>query len=240
LRPEVLEPVAAYLGQHKVTPLLRCLGQLRQLGESIEQPVVRQLVWTFVTVLKAKPIKDPIMQFVARLDAFESFEECIGEESADVGVAAVLWNYVKAGRVDLGKWSFAMPDVDLMRLPEQFSELFRGMRRRHTGGQGDCCRCLGCGQLLRTQIGVRHSVFVHAGSCATLYLLLTGISATGAAEIEPDGMFKWVGVLYVTREGDENVGLKTGRLLVLCKATQNRLMRDFVRGRFTFRGPVAR
>jgi hypothetical protein len=240
LNPDMVRPVAAYLAQQRLAPLLRCLGQLRQLGESIEQPVVRQLVCTFVAVVRATPIKDSIMQFVSRLDAFESFEECVGETKAEVGVAAVLWNYVKEEKVDLGRWSLAMPDVDLMRLPEQFSELFRGMGRRHTSGQGECCRCLGCGRILRTGPGIRHSVFAHGNACATLFLLLTGNSATTAVEIVPNGMFRWAGVLYVTPEGDQNIGLRSGRLLVLCKATQNRLMREFVRGKFTFRKPLAR
>jgi hypothetical protein len=161
--------------------------------------------------------------------------------------AVILWNCMalwsnSLESIDLAQFRAPEPSFYLWRLPERFVDLFL-----KDGGGDDLlrfkdgsavCRCLKCGECLTVADENRrsvHGLIGHAVRCKLgLFLGLTGELATNVFRIcrtaHTQSTGRTIRPMYVTEEGDEDVGLKLGVHLVISHERKRILQREILTG----------
>jgi hypothetical protein len=135
--------------------------------------------------------------------------------------------------LDLRAFECELPRFYLNCAPEQFHELFQQMdlsEIRGAKGTKGFCRCLRCGQLLsakRMTEPRRHSL-----SCSRLFVFITGRFATIVVDFNQISGVTTLGALYVTQDGDEDIGLEVGKFLFLSKDKKKQLLRGLILGQY--------
>jgi hypothetical protein len=154
--------------------------------------------------------------------------------------AAILWNCVATDlpTIDLASLRAPPPDLYLRSVPERFIDLFLPEFGGDEILKHDCpvCRCLKCGACVVIADPGRTSpdlIIAHARMCNLgLFLGLTGELATNVFRIcrSSHTAGRAIRALYVTSDGDEDIGLRIGMPVVLSHERHRELIRDVLSG----------
>jgi hypothetical protein len=239
--------------------LVEQMGQRLDFESSttLPNPFVQLMRTIIITAADSPPemlAPPPLLVFASLLPKTRDFESLVRmvweSRPCPKKSAGIVWNcWVMSGDsgldvLDLERWKSPAPDFYLSRLPERFSDFFL----KEFGGEdllgfqlweGSICRCLQCGKCLR--ISSREPLTVqtlltHIDGCPLgLVLSLMGPDVTGIFRIDvrPGNIrIKQMRPVYVTEEGDEDVGLTLGAQLVLSQERRRSLMKEIMSGVF--------
>jgi hypothetical protein len=235
------------------------MGQLLDFDESADLPplfvLLMQAIMLGASAYDAERLgHDPLLLFASLLPLsrerchFDWLVNALWKRTpCPMKSAAIIWNCMALWNnslesIDLAQFEAPEPGFYLWRLPERFVDLFL----KDGGGDdllrfkdaGAVCRCLKCGECLTvTDENGRslHGIIEHAVRCKLgLFLGLTGRLATNVFRIcrtarIPSGG-RTIRPLYVTDEGDEDMGLKLGAHLVISQERRRILQREILTG----------
>jgi hypothetical protein len=234
------------------------MGQLLDFNESTELPLLFVRLMQAIMLGASdycveRLAHDPLLLFASLLPL--SRERCHFDwlvnalwktASCPMKSAAILWNCMALWNslqsIDLAQFKAPEPAFYLWALPERFVDLFI-----KDGGGDDLlkfkdasavCRCLKCGECLAVADEDRrsvHGIVGHAVRCKLgLFLGLTGELATNVFRIcrtaQTQSGGRTIRPLYVTEEGDEDMGLKLGAHLVISPERRQLLQREILSG----------
>jgi hypothetical protein len=209
-------------------------GQLMEFEHSTEvSQALCRLIQTVVTSVDASQVDEPLLVFTATLPPAASFAP---PDNVQRKAAAIVWNALgRQNTVDLSAFPSGLPDLALSRMPRQFYEVFQDPQISATiraiGHGNDCSLCLKCGELTAPDVDefVEHSI-----RCCPVALLVTGSLAAMVIKYDSTGFFRRLGALYLTEDGDDDVGLVRGKILFLSEERKNHIMRKFIMGECRF------
>jgi hypothetical protein len=249
---EAAGPTVAHLMRTDFAATVERMAQLLDLDGAVELPQPFAQLMRSVAVAAAD--RDPrdlagqpmllflsLLPFAREADDFRRLTRAMWQSRPwPEKAAAVLWNCVASdvAVVDLAGLRAAPPDLWLRKAPERFSDLFlpeHGGEEVVRSGQ-PVCRCLRCGAVVVVVDPGRSGVSLvisHARACNLgLFLGLTGELAASVFRICRTSFTagRTIRPLYVTPEGDDDMGLKIGIPLVLSRERHRLLMRDILSG----------
>jgi hypothetical protein len=229
---------------------LKQMGQLLDFNNSSEMPKpFVQMIQTVVfacSELNARDLaNDSLRSFASQLPTVGSqsdFEKlCLavwGQVPAEQRKSAqILWNCFslfgdnqsKLGLFDLTLVHAPPPDLYLLRLPERFTDFFRkdfgADEILALAGHDTVFRCLVCGKALVYGDGP-NCLFVHRAVCQGPMMILWGAKATRIFRYSMRIIF--YPPLYLSRHGDEDLGLRLGMPLYLSHTRRDELVRQLL------------
>jgi hypothetical protein len=252
-----LRPTIDFLRRNDFAAVVERVGQLLDL----EMPLLDKFVQLIQSVIfgldefDAEQIADqPLLLFASLLplatnaDHFEWLTTNLWKGvPCPLKSAGILWNCAVQFRrtnlqaIDVSAFKAPLPDYYLLRLPEHFNDFFlpecRGDELKRFKRMSIVCRCLKCGLCigLGTAQDALPGLLGHATTCGLgLFLCIVGQAATTVIPVcrSEQHSLTSIRALYVTEDGDEDVGLVFSPHLVLSRDRVSALMKDVIMGMY--------